>query len=154
MNKSAFYPIIFLCLLGATGIKQYEHSYHTGGVTLMKIEEGQTIHHTKCQLDYTIINDSMIERRFQILNLPTDWNVAPEFTFHGVITRTNSPITFGRGVTRVQTEREPAHPVIFEWESNCSFENTQGNIQFAKEKGKEQFYGRLANGIELSFHLE
>jgi len=154
MNKFTFFPIAFLLLLGAVSIKNYDHSYHTGGVVLMKIEEGQTIHHTKCQLDYTITNDSLIDGRFQILDLPTNWNMAPEYTFHGIISHVNSPISFGKAITNVPRAGDSTRAEIFEWETRCSFDNHPGTIEISKTKGKDHFIGKLIGGTQLAFHLE
>lgn len=163
MSKAAFLPIIFLFLFAGTRIK-YEHSQN-GSVALTNIPHNQKpTGRAKCQLDYTITNDTLIVGRFQIIDPPSEWNITHDGTFRGVITRVNSPISFGRGIKRiypvignVQTYPDSNNPpASFEWETRCFFNSLPRTIQISKTKGDDHFIGKveLENKSELSFYLE
>jgi hypothetical protein len=162
MNRPAIFPIFFLFLLVGTGIKKYEHSYHIGSIVLAKIEPDQKFGRAKCQLDFTITNDSLIDGRFQIIDPPPDWDIVTPVTFHGTITHINSAISFGRHIKRiypvigtVSTYPDSSHPeASFEWETKCSFDNFPGIIKISKTKGQNHFIGRLEHQSQLSFYLE
>ena len=148
MNTLPAFAFVILSMLAGIGPKKYEHSYHTGGVSLMNIT-GHTVHRAKCQLDFTVIKDSLIVGRFQIFDVPSDWKVAPDRTFHGVISKLDSSKKrfFGR-----------VGPDTFEWESLCSFDDLHGSINIyksvANSKGHNHILGKVENGTRLMFILE
>jgi hypothetical protein len=144
MNTLTIFPIIVLSFFAGTGPKRYEHSYHTGGAHLMHVRPDQKTTHAKCQLDFTIVEDSLIFGQFGVIDPPADWNKSSEGTFHGVITKINSNSSFGGSI----------EPGSFEWETVCPFDSHRGAIKISKVKGKEHFYGRLDDGSEVGFILE
>ena len=149
MTTLPVYAFVILSMLAGIGPKKYEHSYHTGGVHLMNIS-GHTEHHAKCQLDYTVIKDSLIYGRFQIFDVPLDWKAGQTGTFHGVITKLDSSPNTSFGFRM--------EPGFFDWEAICSFDGHEGKIMFAKtmtnSKGHDHFLGKLEVGTKLGFYLE
>ncbi len=92
MNTLTIFPMIVLSLLIGSGAKQYEHSYHTGLIGLMRIPDdlphGGSAH---LQLDFTVnpMSDSIFGR-FQAIDVRTAWKqMPPAGTFRGKITRLN-----------------------------------------------------------------
>lgn len=138
------FPVIVLSLFIGTGPKKYEHSYHTGGAHLLHVRPDQKTTHAKCQLDLTIIKDSLIIGRFRVIDAPEDWRKSSEGTFHGTITKIDSNVSFG---TRIE-------PGSYEWETICPFDSHRGAIKISKVKGKEHFTGKLDDGSEVGFSLE
>ncbi|MDP4228931.1 MAG: hypothetical protein Q8916_00835 [Bacteroidota bacterium] len=148
MNTISIFPMIFLSLLAGQGTKKYEHSYHQGGAVLTQLRPDEKFSRAKCQLDFTIMQDSLISGRFQVLNPPSDWKILPDVTFHGVITRTGSDKSVGR-------EKGSA---AIEWKANCSFDSLPGHIKISKTfpnaQGHDHFMGYFESGTELLFTLE
>jgi hypothetical protein len=154
MNKFTVFPIIFLFFLPGTGMKKYDHSYHQGHVTLSHLHQDLKPSHSKCQLDYTIIKDSLIVGRFQVINPPSDWKIIPEGTFHGIITKVTNEKSVSANSTFAQ----------YEWKTKCSFDSLDGHIKISKTitnaQGHDHFIGfletagTLENRSEIHFYLE
>ena len=144
MNILTTFSVIILSLFAGIRPDRYEHSYHTGAAHLMHVRPDQKTTHAKCQLDFTIIKDSLIFGSFRVIDPPADWNKTSEGTFHGVITTINSNKSFGGRI----------EPGSFEWETACPFDSHRGAIKISKVKGKEHFIGRLDDGSEVGFYLE
>jgi len=154
MNKLPIFPLFFLFLLPGTGIKKYEHSYHTGQATLSHLHQALKSSHSKCQLDYSIIKDSLIIGRFQVIDPPLDCTIIPQGTFHGVVTKVTNEKSVSANSTTAQ----------YEWKTKCSFDSLDGHIKISKTitnaQGHDHFVGfletaeTLKNQCEIFFTLE
>ena len=158
MNILTMFPIIILSLLIGIGAKQYEHSYHTGLVGLMRVPPD--LPHggsARLQLDFTINPKSdSIFGRFQAIDLPTTWKqVPPAGTFSGKITRLNGATrSFGGHYTTFGVQGERG----FDWEAVCDFDNLGEQIWISKmvpnKQGHDHFRGFVGNGKAFLFNLE
>lgn len=148
MNTLTILPITFLFLFAGTEIKKYEQSYRYGGVRSTRLDStrcqrpGRKISNVRCQLDFTLKDDTLIGR-FSVIDPPSSWKVVPQGTFRGVLAPVDGKTSFGTSTARG-----------FEWEVLCHFDTLYAPMRIAKVREKNHFLGVLGNGSDLCFHLE